>query len=682
MSNYKKQIIQTVPHAPYNFVPFANEVIERYSSYEELPKHNTLEQGRYTGTISYNVEADSSIFIGSSQNGEFYRDINDEIAIPASTIRGLVRFNMRILGLASAKNDIQDTKLMYRVVGQKSENPLKKKYDTILGAKTQSLNGKSISILERVKSGYLKKENGKYVIYKTKEDKNETDPEQKNYFVLREKEIAKNIEEENNYMDYFKTNKVELCSYIWKDNKYVMNTNGDPKKCRVNKNYTPFYDEITYQNKDERTVIEVKSKGLAGKKGYITVSGGMNNKKAVYIIPEMSSEVAIELSEKDIESYNVDWNMKKNILKNSGIMKSGLGINKNYFELPQEEGTIRPVFYIQYEGKVYFGFTPRLRLFFEHSILEGLPDAQKNKHGMDYVQSIFGFIDGEQSYRSRVQFFDAPKGGNKQVAEFWDRLILGEPKPTSYLDYLKNKTDPKKVATYNDIEFQLRGVKQYWFHKEDPKDGKENRQNGTSQNDNVASKIHALEKGVSFEGKIHFQNLAKDELGLLLWSLCLEENSLQNIGKGKGYGYGRVKITVNKLEVQDVERSYFNFESLDFHTKQETLTVKECIQYYKEKFKEETKKEAEKYPSIKNFLIMKSKNNLLERDKVAYMDLKEYSNRLQMLPSINEVVEVTEQKKKEQKEEEKIMAGDLDLTALGASFKGKVNKKDKNNKKR
>ena len=73
-----------------------------------------------------------------------------------------------------------------------------------------------------------------------------------------------------------------------------------------------------------------------------------------------------------------------------------------FFGLP-ENGEIKPVFYIELDGKLYFGFTPRLRLFYEKEIYDGLSKEQRD-NSLDYCKSMFGFATDNESYRSRLSF--------------------------------------------------------------------------------------------------------------------------------------------------------------------------------------------------------------------------------------------------------------------------------------
>ena len=83
---------------------------------------------------------------------------------------------------------------------------------------------------------------------------------------------------------------------------------------------------------------------------------------------------------------------------------------------------------------------------------------------------MFGFIgkrkfsDGEiDGFKGKLSFEDAvlvKETGNEEST----KINLQSPKPSACLMYIKQ--DSKKVNTYNSDRFELRGVKQYWMHKD------------------------------------------------------------------------------------------------------------------------------------------------------------------------------------------------------------------------
>ena len=90
----------------------------------------------------------------------------------------------------------------------------------------------------------------------------------------------------------------------------------------------------------------------------------MNDKKVIYIIPEINREKRIELSQADIQSYKIDYEAKKSVLgaANYGDKLSGeekkecIQKMQKFFLLPSE-GEIKPVFYVHENNQTFFGYT-------------------------------------------------------------------------------------------------------------------------------------------------------------------------------------------------------------------------------------------------------------------------------------------------------------------------------------
>ena len=300
-----------------------------------------------------------------------------------------------------------------------------------------------------------------------------------------------------------------------------------------------------------------------------------------------------------------------------------------FFGLPQRDGDRKPVFYIECGERLYFGFTPRLRLFYDYEISQGIKKEHK-KGTLDYCKAIFGYSDQKESYKSKVSFSDA-------VAEFgeeeeWTNPILRSPKPTSYLDYLVQGTNnPNQAVTYNDSNMQLRGIKQYWLHKEIAR---------WARDADEKERFSPLEENTEFKGKIRFWNMTEDELGLLLWSIQLDpEKSWMNIGKAKPYGYGSISLKLTSVKKLDKQKAY-STERLELDPFTD-INVEEMIRVYKERMNQFLDKyKIDELPNIKDFFDMKDYTKIPDESKIIYMsiDNKEYQNREKPLPSIKETL--------------------------------------------
>lgn len=636
--------------APYNFIPIVKDTYDYEKNKKKRADHDEMKEELLSGCIHYTIEAKTPIIVDGGEKdsndistGEFYKDVKGRYAIPGSSIRGLVRNNAQILSFSDVTEEIDDYKLMYRSVASGAE---KDYYNGILGAESVK-NGKSrISVLKNVKAGYIRKNENYYDIYSTKLDKIGKIYGERNYYVISEREVIE---------DYHKYKQKSQFSYLFSDDfGHVMQYTEDcefiedpksknhyiAKEERMfngaqNGSYLPYYDKVSY-NVNEDKITAINASGKLEKEGCILSSGAMNKKKVFYIIPEIDEmKKAKSIPPNDVETFRRDFeNKKTQLVKGS----------EEFFNLPENSDDIKPVFYIDYGGKRYFGFTPRLRLFYGYNVKKGFKQTSTK---IDYCKAMFGTSVKKNQYKSRLSFQDAYVCNEEDVQEMNSvRKILASPKPTSYLDYIEKENENKRkefIVTYNDKDFQLRGFKQYWLKKEIDEVGGRLR-----ENEKVGSVFSPLPKGTVFSGKVRFHNLQKDELGLLLWSIALNKESEQNIGKAKAYGFGRIKITIDKLELFDLEDAY-NLDEFSFKPVKEEIG-ESYIQDFKEEMKRWLKKEIEEMPNIQDFFSMKDSSKIPGNDQTRYMsiDNDEYQERVNNnipLPTIKEVIEKGTKKK-------------------------------------
>lgn len=629
--------------APYNFVPVAQNIVKDYEKPEDLPKHNKLDEELFSGDISCEIEAKTPIFIGNGvksekETKEFYKTIDGTYAIPGSSLKGLIRNNMKILGLGCIAGDVEDFNIMYRTVAGKGTKHAHDYRDRILDVK--QIPGTKASIPRNVEAGYLCCINGKYYMKGTVQKPiKESSYGKMNYFTLSEKKILVDDKEEK---------------YYRLDRKKLQNTTiyrGEKDwEGKLNPDYVPYYEKIFYKPSDKTVSAisrkcEVKECPEGFQEGYLLSTGQMNKKKIVYIIPEMQEDEGTEIDPKDIQAYKQDYEWKKNQLHGTRLKDDALKQKaRDFFALPKE-GECRPAFFIHYEGRDFFGYTPYLRIFYSNSVLLGLPEKQRdamNKSVLDYADSLLGFSTVKQkngegtalSYKSRISFEDAKLQGKKP--EFVSAGITpGSPKMSSYLDYLVQDSKDGSEITYNNDDFKLRGIKQYWLH--------ERVVSSEMDKKNVASYFKALAAKSVFEGKIHFKNLTKAELGLLLWSLNLGEHREQNIGHGKAYGYGRIGISQIEIHVYDFSKMYGDALTLNIY-RETNLQTEECIQeFWKElagRLQISEPEEVQKQDSIRQFLEMKDTVRMPEEKQIRYMNIgaREYQNREYALGTVENVL--------------------------------------------
>ena len=92
---------ESTVHAPYNFVPFTGKKpFIRYGSPEELPPHDRILPELHSGEIRVTLRAETPVFIsdGEKEDPRFFRGPDGRRMIPGSTVRGMLRENLQILG--------------------------------------------------------------------------------------------------------------------------------------------------------------------------------------------------------------------------------------------------------------------------------------------------------------------------------------------------------------------------------------------------------------------------------------------------------------------------------------------------------------------------------------------------------------------------------------------------------
>lgn len=616
--------------APYNFVPFTDADFSPVSD-EDMNVRGELNDDLLTGEISFTLVSKTPVIVDSGK-GEFFVNEYGRISIPASSIRGLIRSNVQILSGSSVKADIDDYRLMYRNV---AFGPNKNRYNKdLLGAKQINLNGKSLSVLSNVQAGYISKVGSGYVIYKTNVDMIQKELGAMNYYVLSERTICKNREDYpiiNTHSEYFQ----HVLEKGFKRVEKEINMKGK-KMVRAhyigtkNPQYKPGYYPISYEVIRNRVITKLGEPGQFSHEGYMVCTGPMNEKKSFYIIPQIDkSKEAIVLDKKDIETFNIDFNKKLNVLM--PLFNKDESAARHYYGLPRE-GEIKPVFYIDLDDvnngrkKTYFGYTPRLRVFYDYSVKDGYRQAG-SEDAFDYTKSMFGTTEGDIAYKSKLSFTDVDvKEYEKNKSA---KIILAEPKTSSYLDYIEQ--DGENTTTYNTEGFKLRGIKQYWL-RDHILDGETN-----TKNKDVGSEINAI-SDATFCGKVRFRNLTKNELGLLLWAIRLEKNSCMNIGKGKPYGYGAVKVTELSAKTINNKSAYDLEDSISFNPF-ENVDIDEYIESYKNNTIIGGTKVSQ-LPSVQTFMLMKNYDNLPEEKEIRYMsvDAGEYQSRREALKSVEEVL--------------------------------------------
>lgn len=550
MANNSK-IKEKITTATYNFIPLLTTVLMK----QEDNKHNKICGN--TGEIQITLKAETPLFV-SDKEDKFFTNANGEKVIPGSSIKGMVRSNMQILGYDKINGDIEDYSIYFRDMASSSSSTndtLKKYYTTTLGVKSEKVNsdknkanankktdsytnskkgGAMVTKAENVESGYIVNENGTYKIYPCE------------YIRIS----AKHDELVNEQKTFLTTKDV-----WFKDNDFTFNENNK-------KDYM--------------------------KKGVMLFTGKPvgNKPNSKYIFTEFKNDAEfIEISKEDVLNYNIDYKMRARVNSEGA----------RFWELPKDNDKPKPVFYVHTDNHTYFGMSQFIRIAHSNNISYGIPETHKN-NDITFVENILGYTNkGEEeneSMASRVYFGDFAAKIDKKHDSFM--AVLGEPKPSFFSAYVN------EGKHYSENDFKIRGRKKYWL-----KDFLVPSQ--TDLKINVATELNPVDAGSVFKGVIKYKNLTNEELGLLLWSLKLEDGCYQSIGKGKSLGMGRVSLTIDKLNKTNEEYSFENFcNPFDENTENVNQYIKEFKTFLTDNSdeKKKNKKPIEERFPIKDFIYM------------------------------------------------------------------------------
>ena len=382
-------------HTPYNFVPFSNKILTPAADTDTLLEeagHDKIRPDRLTGEIRVMLEAETPVFVSNGTREadktlRFFRDAQGRFCIPGSTVRGLLRQNMKILsyGVIRQGEDVENQRLYFREMassGRSVRAELKGYYANTLGDKSES--GKAYSVPEKVECGYLENRGGKYWI---------TPTVTKAYRVSRKHEGVQRWGER-----FAQTVPV---AYRALDNKRVSE------------------------------IVPLAEKRPDMREGDLLYTGHWVGKDPnhLYLFPrELREEDAFPVDNEDILNYREDFENRKNSLKGNTWR---IPYNVDFWNLPKD-GERKPVFYIRHEGHLFFGMSLFLRIGFKFSVADGLPRKQREAadgDALDYTDILLGFARKQNAYASRVSVGDFHALG-KPVECAKVSMTLGNPKPS------------------------------------------------------------------------------------------------------------------------------------------------------------------------------------------------------------------------------------------------------------
>ncbi len=226
------------------------------------------------------------------------------------------------------------------------------------------------------------------------------------------------------------------------------------------------------------------------------------------------------------------------------------------------------------DGLVFLGRAGMFRFPYDRSPADLVPKDLRDAR-LDLAEAMFGKVDGSVAIKGRVHFEDAvaTTDGPDPFESVVVPAILSAPKPTTFQHYLTQEGTKGKdqLTTYIAGDHTtIRGHKLYW-HRDDGSGVSQIKEANSHDSllqdlrradpqDTQHTVIRPVKTGVSFVGRVRFENLTDLELGALLHALQFPDGCAHRLGMGKPLGLGSVRITAG-LRIVDRAARYRTWQS-------------------------------------------------------------------------------------------------------------------------
>ncbi len=532
--------------APYNFVrlpemipwtPQDPPAMDRYHEHDE----------RYTGHLTCTLTTASPLYVrcgvtpaeakaGSEAKDRpdfFYTDPHTRNpVIPGASLRGMLRTLVEIVSYSKVQPVTDQARMTFRAVAR--QKPLDKPYEEALGK-----YGK------KVKAGYVQQRGDRWYIQPAHTPRSVGLPEKKAYLTVKDHQVR-----EEDLPGFIPFNHPDY----------------QPQYHRVG-----FDAEIRHGKRGKYVwVANVAAPDVGGEcEAMLVGTGNMAEtaddasktprKRYALVLPPNRKAQAIPIAEQAVEDYRAsltDFQTEPPFDKRTGCL------------VPD-----RPIFYVEEQGEVIaFGHCPNFRIpaWLSGSDsqraatpLDFVPEQLHNPEQTDLVEALFGYVDEDAKERAvaragRVAVTDATLLDDPDDVWLTKQglipKILATPKPTTFQHYLVQPASQESLLRHygspTPDETVIRGHKLYW-HKGDVNraaiEAEDAELRGRAQlppDDTQHTVIQPVRSGVHFRFDLHFENVAAEELGALLWLLEIaqDDDYRLKLGMAKPLGMGAIRV--------------------------------------------------------------------------------------------------------------------------------------------
>jgi CRISPR-associated protein (TIGR03986 family) len=594
-------------HAPYNFIPLPDMIVEAVKKADELPDHDRYMNGRHTGTLTVTLKTLTPLYIrGMLTEKEFkwqeekkYLDgqplpddsrkvdfrrlpknkpgffaVQENPVIPGSSLRGMLRNLIEVITYSKVQW-VTDKPIVYRAVGDPTSVGDSYREKVLGKNKTTPPDMHFDYPIPELKGGYLRRTETGWAICPATQYKGES-------FVHVEYEDANPIiggHGRHRVHDVY----VEPAS-----------RQSSPRGQR-GPGYLTLNVAVAKRVSDRPGASLIPAKLV--KSGHM---GGGHPKHWHCAIYEPDDNASlINIPDELWQIYQEDRDMTKGI-KPRKLTSDG-----------------DPLFYLlDRKGRlVFFGPTMMFRLPYTERALDLIPPELRDPNKIDFAEAMFGFVRTKDELK---QMKPKPQQGSKgrayagrvfvtdgryqqEQGDPWLKVdsfdgvleppILASPKPTSFQLYLTQDTPNNRKTLYHydsnadagERKSTLRGFKMYWPQGKKsandltvkPQDDRDQQRNFETHegklrvkwNSTQHTRMKPVDSDRRFTFHIHFENLTNEELGALQWALSVPE--CHRLGMGKPLGMGVVQL--EKVELQltgrpDRYKALFAGEGWNFGT--------------------------------------------------------------------------------------------------------------------
>jgi CRISPR-associated protein (TIGR03986 family) len=356
--------------------------------------------------------------------------------------------------------------------------------------------------------------------------------------------------------------------------------------------FIPYQKEIEYTHNnrgiEEIRTIGSKDKELGFEKGILYCSTNASSKRNHYVIGVKDKNINWKIDNSVIMRYNKNMeSFKLTTKKNLETIKEFYDLFGSTEDKGKSEKVEKIVFYTLDENNNInnIGRTPYLKVAYENTIKDLLEkNIKSDSDRCSYAEAIFGFTgkgnNNKESYKSRVRFSNILPENNQKIVLETDKFSLDSPRASALGMYLK-QDNSGNINTYNDKDSRLRGYKFYHIQEKAINKSNDNKRNDKKKKEEEDRENTIIGKDITFKGKIYFNNLREEELGLLLMSIDAKllnnhisdikgqkeniQDIYEQIGGAKAYGYGKIEIEIDSISLKD--KNYFDFDSNPYKTK-------------------------------------------------------------------------------------------------------------------